>query len=557
MQEQDYEEYEEDYTDYTRESGKKVYYLVGYFLLVAILVYPATKFHIGIAGILYAMAGAGVLLGLIWLVIRSIKRNMQAMQLSKGEWMRFLWGYRAAPVVEADGHTLDGTQEGSHPTGQQAETATYQERSIATLVRQPYSTELPDRIIEPDGLYLSDIFMPALALLLAAVLLFCGIRRAGKSNGMRVVAEELGRRGVPLALFDTDDEYGALANRQYLPRGFLAGSPDLLSVNGYMRHYIAVTPENAEQFGRRILDEGLQVVINLKSYLTDDEAALVMALIAQGMYKWEASRPNGDRFPAFVFVDEATKWFPQNEAEKCVKNKEIFNFLQLVFFSLLVRRGGKQGLGLAVAAQRISELDKRLLQSLWKFLFLQTEQVDIDRYKALGLQQDDIVSLRPGECFIFSPLCIGFRVQMRYGFSPDLGSTPGIDQLHKHHRRLQPVEQIAVHTFASGSPSNSQHYQEPLTRDDAEIPMPGLAPNTSKQQLLTPMQTEQKPQPTLNDAITCWNELVRAEQNPSRNNLQNALVAKGFDCKENWARKFYEDIKDMLAKDQQKTSVGG
>ncbi len=87
--------------------------------------------------------------------------------------------------------------------------------------------------------------------------------------------------------------------------------------------------------------------------------------------------------------------------------------------------------------------------------------------------------------------------------------------------------------------------------------MPGLAPNTSKQQLLTPMQTEQKPQPTLNDAITCWNELVRAGQNPSRNNLQNALVAKGFDCKENWARKFYEDIKDMLAKDQQKTSVGG
>src|SRR5258708_26844498 len=116
---------EEEYGDYTRESGKKVYYLVGYFLLVAILVYPATKLHIGMAGILYAMAGAGVLLGLIWLVIRSIKRKMQAMQLSKGEWMRFLWGYRAAPVVEADGHPLDGTQEASHPTGQQALTATY------------------------------------------------------------------------------------------------------------------------------------------------------------------------------------------------------------------------------------------------------------------------------------------------------------------------------------------------------------------------------------------------------------------------------------------------
>lgn len=71
-----------------------------------------------------------------------------------------------------------------------------------------------------------------------------------------------------------------------------------------------------------------------------------------------------------------------------------------------------------------------------------------------------------------------------------------------------------------------------------------------------PVRSEQKPQPTLKDAITCWNELVEARQNPSRNNLQQALLAKGFDCKENWARKFYEDIKDML-KEQPKASVRG
>src|SRR6266516_1412948 len=69
-----------------------------------------------------------------------------------------------------------------------------------------------------------------------------------------------------------------------------------------------------------------------------------------------------------------------------------------------------------------------------------------------------------------------------------------------------------------------------------------------------PVRSEQKPQPTLKDAITCWNELVEARQNPSRNNLQQALMAKGFDCKENWARKFYEDIKAMLT-DQPKESV--
>ncbi len=43
----------------------------------------------------------------------------------------------------------------------------------------------------------------------------------------------------------------------------------------------------------------------------------------------------------------------------------------------MVRRGGKQGLGLAVATQRSSELDKRALQSIFEFLFMQTEQVDM------------------------------------------------------------------------------------------------------------------------------------------------------------------------------------
>ncbi len=506
MQERDYQEYEEDYTDYTRESGKIVYYLVGYFLLVAILVYPATKLHIGMAGILYAMAGAGMVLGLIWLVIRSIKCKIQAMHLSKGEWMRFLWGYQTAPIVEADGYTVDDGQAAAHATRQQAAAEMYPGgRSVTTLAKQPYPEppeegELPDRIIEPDGLYLSDSFMPAIESLFAAVLLFCGIRRAGKSNGMGVVAEEVGHRGTPLLLCDTEDEYGPMANRHYLPRGFLAGSPDLLHINGHMHHYIAVDVQGAERFGWQLLEDNMQVVLNLKSYATDDEAALVMASIVKGMYAWESSRPNGKRIPAFVFLDEANKWLPQNEAESCIKKKDVFHFLQLVFFSLLVRRGGKQGLGLALATQRISELDKRALQSTWKFLFLQTEQIDIDRYRAFGLEQDEIVTLRPGECFIFSPQVIGFKVYLRPRFSPHLGHTPGMAQLQEHHRRLRPVEQIAVHTFVGSEhrqPIDSmpvqRPYLDPFTRDDADVPMPGLVPNTprnqeQRQRLLTPVQ---------------------------------------------------------------------
>ncbi len=44
------EEYYEP-MDYTQAHGKGAYYLVGYFLLAAILVYPATKMHVGMVGI--------------------------------------------------------------------------------------------------------------------------------------------------------------------------------------------------------------------------------------------------------------------------------------------------------------------------------------------------------------------------------------------------------------------------------------------------------------------------------------------------------------------------
>ena len=89
----------------------------------------------------------------------------------------------------------------------------------------------------------------------------------------------------------------------------------------------------------------------------------------------------------------------------------------------------------------------------------------------------------------------------------------------------------------------------------AEEPAPQSAPDPANIMVL-PVRIEQKRQPTLNDAITCWNELVEAGQHPSRRDLQQALMAKGFDCRENWVRKFHEDIREML-KDQQKESVGG
>ena len=439
------EEYYEP-TDYTSAQGKKAYYLVGYFLLAAILVYPATKMHVGMVGIIYAMALAAIILGLIWLVIHSIRRKIASIGMSKGEWARFLLGYQSE-VVEATGYA---TNEVSEPTPTLLLEEPTDRSLVATTTVLPQDVALPDRIIENQGLYLSDTYQPGVNSVLGATLLYCGIRRAGKSNGMATTIEELARHLVPMLICDTDDEYGSLVDRRYLPRGVMAGSLNLqITAGAQLPHYIPIDLNGAFEFGKSIPEGLLQVVLNLRSFESDDEAALIICEIIAGLHAWEVGRPNSNRLPCMVFLDEANKWLPQQMGESTL-SKDVLHELQKAIFGTMVRRGGKQGLGLAVATQRISELDKRALQSIFKFLFMQTEQVDIERYMALGLDKDDILTLQQGECFVFSPQAIGFRVMFRKRTSPHMAHTPGLNQLLAHRQRMQPLEAFTSRSYVSG-----------------------------------------------------------------------------------------------------------
>jgi len=326
---------------------------------------------------------------------------------------------------------------------------------------------LPDVIIEPYGLFLSETYHPGVESILGQTVLFCGIRRSGKSNGMAVLAEEQARYAVPLVIGATEDEYGPLADHRYMPRGVMVGGLDLLEVGGPRSNSIAIDVNGAYQFGQTILEDCLQVVLNLKSFASDDEAALVMCEIIAGMNDWESSRPNANRVPCMFMLDEANKWLPQNERESYV-SKEVLTELQKAFFGTMVRRGGKRGLGLALTTQRIVELDKRALQSTWKFLFRQSEQVDIARYKAFGLDGEAVQALRPGECFVFSPGVLGFQMMMRARHSPHLAHTPGLDQLQAHRRKARPIELVAS-TFTSASTAASTETGSASTADHRSL----------------------------------------------------------------------------------------
>ena len=471
-----------------------------YFLVLAILVggLKALGINAGMQSILAAMAIAALLMLIGWLITSAIRRRISRHNLSGKQWAAVMFGYSPEIVSVVDADSTQQTRE---------------------LIPQPYDLhpvmyaeeeeeELPDVIIEPHGLMFSDVFQPNIESVLGAMVLLTGIRRSGKSNALAVIAEELARYLVPLLICDTEDEYTGLATTRYMPHAVMAGSSDLLRVSPELRpRFVAVDEHGAADFGKALLEDALQVVLNLKSYQSDDEAARVMCGVIEGMNAWQEARPNSARVPCMVFLDEASKWIPQNLGESYV-TKETLSLLHQTFFGTLVRRGGKRGFGLVVAAQRIVEIDKRCLQSLWKFLFKQTEEIDIARYERQGLTREGVLSLVPGECFVFSPQALGFRCQVRARRSPHLAHTPGLAELQQHAARATTnARDLRRRSFAAVLPQEDEAFLQRATAalvrnpdgSAREVPAPIL-----------PTQNTRAEDIPMKRAIHAWNSGVNS-----------------------------------------------
>lgn len=245
-----------------------------------------------------------------------------------------------------------------------------------------------------------------------------GVSGSGKSNSVAVLCEECGSKDVPLLLADTEDEYPSL--KPWFPHGMLLNAENLQASQG-------------KSFGRYLLDNHVQAIVNLQSYEMD-EAALLLVKIITGMKEWEEE--SEEKLSSMVILEEAAIWLPQNPKQSLLHNPATLAALQQIFFGVMVARGRKRGLGLAIAAQRIAELDKRALQSSWKIYHRQTENTDLNLYKESGIAREDAENLRDGEAFISTGRMSRKRVQMRMRYSPHGAKTPGLASIRKHQERL-------------------------------------------------------------------------------------------------------------------------
>lgn len=278
-------------------------------------------------------------------------------------------------------------------------------------------------------LHISDIYKPHADEILSARKLVVGISGSGKSNTTATMCEELGRLNVPMVLADTENEYESLNDRRYLSHGVLVDSR-------------MVTAENAADFGRHVLEQSMQVILNLHSYEMP-EAALVMVNLIAGMKQWQEERANELRIPCEFLLEEATTWLPQNVKESQLYGSEVMSRLQDAFFNDMVRKGRKRGLGLTVICQKIAEIDKRALQCEVKLLHRQTELIDLEKYTKMGITNEETLALQNGEGYYFSSKKSKLKIQVRRRYSDHGANTPGLENLRKYQQNSgrNPVKQ--------------------------------------------------------------------------------------------------------------------
>ncbi|GHO97254.1 hypothetical protein KSF_073020 [Reticulibacter mediterranei] len=350
------------------------------------------------------------------------------------------------------------------------------------------------RTMADDHLDLGPNFQPHASSILSKRIGLFGIPGSGKTNGLTVFLEELGRLrqiGVPFVLADTEGEYDVLHHPDYLLRPYKAG---IHNVRG----------DNAFAFGQAVLERGRQVILNLQSYDDDNEAALVMIEIIRGMRSWAEARPNDERATCMFILDEASIWLPQRQEESSLSKEKdaagqtLLARLQQAFFGTVVRRGRKRGIGFLFATQRPADLDKRCISCDWLILFRQTFPNDLNKYAELGVPKDVAQALAPGEAMVIDPKGRRHVQQFRQRHSPDRSQSPGLASLERHATRWaqQPEQEEDDREEPDASMSQRQ------TTGDVAPPPSNVTP------LPTPVLPEKGPRAEEIDlaaAIALWN----------------------------------------------------
>ncbi len=231
--------------------------------------------------------------------------------------------------------------------------------------------------LPPDAVQLApDLALPIDEIAGRAIFI-AGIRRSGKTTlGVRII-EELGGHYLPI--FWPDLEGDGLSMVEILPRGKIAGHPERFSPQyEYACAFEPVTLQNAFLLGFTILEEGWQVILDMASYPTVEEACQVIVQVIRGLFAWADAHPSR-RVPCHIGLDEAQRFLPERLADSIIADKPTLEALLKASMDILAV-GGKRGLAPLILTQRMAQVNKKIMaQSEIFFLLRQTMDNDLAR----------------------------------------------------------------------------------------------------------------------------------------------------------------------------------
>jgi Winged helix-turn-helix DNA-binding len=295
------------------------------------------------------------------------------------------------------------------------------------------------------ALRLAPTFEPDVDLLIAEGVIAFGVKGSGKSNLLALIVEQIGRFFLPQIILDTEREYQSLV--PLLPHGVLA------------------TAQRCPR-GSDILHKGLQVVLDLQSWDTDEAAARAICRLVDELFTTTSALAPHERVPCVVHLDEAGYWLPQESVTYL--SKETRKMLADAFHKL-ASRGRKQGLTSFLYTQSISEVAKSAIrQAGVKVLMRQTLDIDLTRYcqyiqGATARTKKAIQAYPSGKAIVILPDGSQHRVQFHERQSEHVSHTPHVQNALVKFATLEvdvnrvPMRDLSTHDPAPAETNRSPH----------------------------------------------------------------------------------------------------
>src|SRR6266496_781406 len=318
-------------------------------------------------------------------------------------------------------------------------------------------------------------FDPHFNQLLGNGLIIAAVQGSGKSIINGLLIERSGPADLPVVALDHKGEYDSVTELSFV-NGFRAG------MNADSDFHL--TPENAGEFVRQVMENRYQAIVNLPSYgdswiaRAEIVAAVGKALMAYAAQQRRLKQP---LLPCLVIVDEAQLYFPENVSylpAEARNNKDVLNDLSNAYFSL-VSNGRSNGYTMCFATQSLTFIAKAMIKSCQiKMVLRHVEKNDLDECKNafsphVTREQFETFPAGYGVVAGFTPFPMVVQFDMKK--SRDMSETPKLDRL----RAPRPAVMPPVPMRTPAQPQQLQQDQQ------AEKMTAILAKSMSLDQLLT------------------------------------------------------------------------